>query len=61
MNKVKNFWFVISITLISAFRIFLATNTNYAIIAGKFDDELAIHWGYTLLSGEWLGNYSYTT
>lgn len=61
MNNVKNFWFVISITLISAFRIFLATNTNYAIIAGKFDDELAIHWGYTLLSGEWLGNYSYTT
>lgn len=48
-------------TLISIFRIYLAANTNYAVIAGKFDDELAIHWGYSLIEGEWLGEYSYTT
>ena len=40
---------------------FLAVNTNYAVISGKFDDELAIHQGYSLICGEWLGNYSYTT
>lgn len=61
MQRTRRNWFVIMLFLISAFRMFLAVNTNYAATAGKFDDELAIHIGYSLLSGEWLGEYSYTT
>lgn len=61
MNKIKKYWFVTILFLLSAFRMFLAVNTNYAVTTGKFDDELAIHLGYSLLSGEWLGDYSYST
>lgn len=61
MQKIKKYWFIIIIIGLSVFRMFLAMNTNYAVIAGKFDDELAIHQGYSLLSGEWLGEYSDTT
>lgn len=60
-NKIKKYWFYIVIFFFSAFRMFLAVNTNYAVTSGRFDDELAIHQGYSLLLGEWLGDYSYST
>lgn len=61
INKIKKYWFVTLLFLLSAFRFFLSMNTNYAVTTGRFDDELAIHQGYSLLSGEWLGDYSYST